>query len=253
MLYASTDRAWERFGKADPYFGVLVEPKYKASALTNEARDDFFRSGDEYVERMMKRIDRLFGHECAFNRALDFGCGVGRLILPLARHAKEVIGVDISDSMLEEARRNCQRHNRTNISLVKSDNHLSLLSGRFDLIHSYIVLQHIPVRRGYRLIENLLARLEEGGIGVLHVTYAKAGFMRKWVSRIKKHVPLANNIVNLMRGRRFFAPQMQMNNYDLNRLCWLMQTDNFGEFYAEYTDHGGNWGVILYFQRRGNF
>jgi SAM-dependent methyltransferase len=249
MFFASTDRAWEQFGRDDPYFGVLVESKYKAASITQEARRDFFRSGTEHVERIMQRLRQHLGHPCRFQRALDFGCGVGRLTIPLAQYADAVVGMDVSDAMLSEARNNCRRYSQQNITFEKSDDELNLLTEKFDFVHSYIVLQHIPVKRGYRIISNLLSQLEVGGVGVLHVTYAKDCLQRIWLSRVRKYVPLFNNAVNLLRGRNFFAPLMQMNDYDLKRVFRIMQTHRVGDFHAEYTDHGGHLGLVLYFKK----
>jgi 2-polyprenyl-3-methyl-5-hydroxy-6-metoxy-1,4-benzoquinol methylase len=249
MFAASTDRAWEQIGKTDPYFGVLVERKYRSSALTAESRDDFFRSGEEHVERMMDRIGRYFDHSCRFQRALDFGCGVGRLVIPLARWTEEAVGIDISESMLCEAKENCRRHHQTNVTLLKCDDRLSSLNGEFDLIHSHIVLQHIPARRGYRIVANLLTHLQAGGVGVIHVTYGKDCLRRKWITWIRKYVPGAVHVVNVIKRRPFFAPAMQMNDYDLNRLLRVLQANHVQDIHAEFTDHGGHIGLILYFQR----
>ena len=82
---------------------------------------------------------------------LDFGCGTGRLVIPLAEIADYVLGLDVSESMLWEARKNCKAHALNNVQLLKSDDTLSCLDGCFDFIHSFIVFQHIPVKRGIRI------------------------------------------------------------------------------------------------------
>ena len=56
--------------------------------------------------------------------------------------------MDVSPSMLAEARRNCEAHGVANVSLVPVRRQLSGAEGEFDLVHSYIVLQHIEIRRG---------------------------------------------------------------------------------------------------------
>ena len=40
------------------------------------------------------------------DRAIDFGCGTGPYLPLLARHAREVTGIDIAPGMIDEARRN---------------------------------------------------------------------------------------------------------------------------------------------------
>ena len=56
---------------------------------------------------------------------------------------------------------------------MESDDDLSKVTGTFDLIHSFIVLQHIATSRGEKIFRRMLSLLNEGGIGFLHFTYAK--------------------------------------------------------------------------------
>ena len=59
--------------------------------------------------------------------------------------AERVVGVDVSPSMLAEARRNCDARGARNVELLAADR-LGTLAPEFDLVHSFIVLQHIPPR-----------------------------------------------------------------------------------------------------------
>ena len=152
----STDSEWQKLGKENPYFAVVTEDKYQKDALTSSRREEFFESGQEFVSNVVQTIRTRLDPSPKFARALDFGCGVGRLLIPFARISDEAVGVDVSEGMLAEARKNCEDRSVTNVSLVKSDDELSLVSGKFDLIHSYIVFQHIPVHRGERIFLQLL-------------------------------------------------------------------------------------------------
>jgi len=44
-------------------------------------------------------------------------------------------------------------------------------------------------------------------------------------------------------------PEMQMNPYNVNELLFLIQRSGVKQYYAEFTDHGGELGIVLYFQR----
>ncbi|MBU2720898.1 class I SAM-dependent methyltransferase, partial [Acidithiobacillus ferridurans] len=65
-----------------------------------------------------------------------------------------------------------------------------------------------------------------------------------------RHVPGGGNLLNLSKGRKFSAPRMQMVTYDLNVLCALLQKAGITNFFTTFENHGGNLGVMLYFQRR---
>jgi len=39
-----------------------------------------------------------------------------------------------------------------------------------------------------------------------------------------------------------------MNPYNINEILWLMQHRGVTRFYTEFTDHGGELGLFLFFQ-----
>ncbi len=151
--------------------------------------------------------------------------------------------------MLYEAQKNCDLYLKKNVVLMKSDDNLLVLKGKYYFIHSFIVFQHIPTKRGERIFQSLAARLEDDGVCVIHITYAKDYKSNNLVSLIKNYVPLAKNFINIFKGRDFLYPQMQMNTYDLNRILLIMQKVGIREFYTEYTNHGGELGIVLFFKK----
>jgi len=75
--------------------------------------------------------------------ALDFGCGVGRLIRALSGRFNECIGVDISERMLEHARRlNADRPSCRFLVNRRSDLR-PFADDTFDLVLFFVVLQHV--------------------------------------------------------------------------------------------------------------
>ena len=75
---------------------------------------------------------------------LDFGGGTGLLSLPLAKQAKSVTLVDISEKMLEQARLKAERQDIKNIQFLEQDLLEKPLKQEFDLIVVCRVLHHMP-------------------------------------------------------------------------------------------------------------
>ena len=75
---------------------------------------------------------------------LDFGGGTGLLALPLAKQAKSVTLVDISEKMLEQARLNADQQDIKNIQFLEQDLLANPLEQQFDLIVVSRVLHHMP-------------------------------------------------------------------------------------------------------------
>jgi SAM-dependent methyltransferase len=102
-------------------------------------------------------------------RALDFGCGVGRLTQALAGKFSECDGVDIAPSMIARANELNRFGNRCRYH-VNDRNDLALFGDDvFDLIYSDIVLQHIPPEFGAAYIRDFTGVLAPGGVLVFQI------------------------------------------------------------------------------------
>ena len=98
----STDDEWEKWGKKDPYFGVLTDERFRRQNLTDEAKIYFFESGRSHIRHIFKVCRRHLDKNFNPKNVLDFGCGTGRLVIPFAEIAEHVVDIDVSDSMFSE-------------------------------------------------------------------------------------------------------------------------------------------------------
>ena len=85
-----------------------------------------------------KQLDLLSDKEI-----LDFGGGTGLLALPLAKQAKSVTLVEISEKMLEQARLKAEQQAIKNIQFLEQDLLQNPLKQEFDLIVVSRVLHHM--------------------------------------------------------------------------------------------------------------
>jgi cyclopropane fatty-acyl-phospholipid synthase-like methyltransferase len=115
-------------------------------------------------------------------RVLEIGCGVGRLVRPLAGRVARVVGVDLSEAMLARARDHCE--GLPNVELVRTDGGLdSFPDAAFDFVFSYIVFQHLP-RKAYaeRYFRDAFRVLVAGGIFRVQVDGRSRQFFRRWIA-----------------------------------------------------------------------
>ena len=247
MPLNNSDSDWEAFGKRDPYFAVLTAPEFHGT-LTGSAREKFFASGEEHIATVFSIIRHRLDASFAPDTALDFGCGVGRLLIPLASRCREVTGVDVSRSMLAEALHNCSEAGLGNVTLVEGDDSLARVKGSFDFVHTYIVLQHIPVERGEQLVRRLASLIGPGGVGMFQVPYSTG--RQSLVSRAlywsRMNVPGAKTLLNLAKRRTADAPVMQMNAYSITRLLDILRDAGCKEAHVRYSDHDGARGALLF-------
>lgn len=127
---------------------------------------------------------------------------------------------------------------------------MSQVTGSFDLVHSCIVLQHIPVARGERIIGRLVELLAPGGVAALHVPYApSASPLRRAATWVRRTVPGVHGVLNRLRGAPWGRPPMQMNVYDLGRLYHLFQASGIVQIHTRFVQDGEYQGVMLYAQQ----
>jgi len=76
-------------------------------------------------------------------RVLDVAAGTGHLSRAIAPSVKEVVAIDMTPEMLEEARKESEKHGLKNIVLTQGDaKHLPYQDGSFDMVVSRLSLHH---------------------------------------------------------------------------------------------------------------
>jgi SAM-dependent methyltransferase len=246
-----SDKEWEKWGQNDPYYGVITLDKFHKKNLSENSIKDFFKSGADHIQFVIRTIQTFIDTYYSPTRALDFGCGVGRCLLSLASICDSVIGVDVSPAMLREAMRNCSEHSITNVELFESDDNLSKLNGTFDLIHSAIVFQHIPPKRGEFIFSRLLEFLTDGGVASIQFLYdRKISALVKILGRLRRRIPLFHNFVNLLYGHHWSDPLMEKNVYNLNRLLAILHKNGCDNVHLSLFGKHELFSVMIFAQKK---
>jgi len=234
--------------------GVLsVGPNHKAPRLGGEASEEFFANGERQVAKLARDVQALTGFTFESQRALDFGCGVGRLALPLAGRCEHVYGLDISQPALEAADKRAKRLHVNNVEWLDASR-LGELSGRYDLVQSLLVFQHIPSREGERILDTIVRGLRPGGVGAIQFTLRPsrpvAGFFHSLkTARSSTLNPFSSRSVALNPFSSY--PYMLIHSYSLNRICKLLaDADAFHSHVRWHPPAGAHDVVTVIFQKR---
>ncbi len=171
MKLWQTRRHWEKFARTDPLWAVLTAPD---KAGNRWQVDEFFATGRRETDAALAHV---FAHCPALRRghALDFGCGVGRLTQGLAAHFDHVTGIDISNRMLEHARRHNRHGGRVTYLHNDRPDLACFADNTFDFVLSLITLQHVEPQFARRYIAEFARILAPGGAALFQVPERTAG------------------------------------------------------------------------------
>lgn len=236
-----------------PYWAVVTWDKFKGPNQSPETLIEFFATGENHIAGIFKIIENI-RPAFAPQTALDFGCGVGRLLIPLAARGSKVTGVDVSKKMLSLSRENLESRGLAAEGLVTTLDALPR-DARYDLVHSFIVLQHIPVCQAVPIFEDLLSRVSEHGLAVLHLTYlssknpqrAVSNFVRDWCKGLVLRSRWLTRLFVKVRGKAP-NPPMLMENFPLNSVFGLLHAGGFNNLHIRPSYHGMN-GLVIFAQR----
>ena len=156
---------WDRHAASDPLWAVLAFPDKSGGRWTLQ---EFMKTGEREIALLFHRVRELQLRLPA-RRALDFGCGVGRLTQALARRHERVIGADISPVMIDLARRLNRYSDRVEYLCTAEAGVETLPSASFDCIYSNIVLQHIAPSISVQYLGEFFRLLAPGGLLVFQL------------------------------------------------------------------------------------
>ncbi len=114
------------------------------------------------------------------NRVLEIGSGIGRMTEFFPKQFKSVQGVDLSEVMLESAKKRLVHLPEVELKLCDGRT-LDFPDNNFDLAFSYQTLQHVPTKD--LLIQNIKEvhrTLKPGGIAKLHLRTGRGPYKWNW-------------------------------------------------------------------------
>jgi len=138
-VVATMRRDWNQRAVEDASF-------YVAFYQRGQPEEAFRESAQEVVQELIPEIGRLSQElpEGTFIRALEIGCGPGRLMLPMSRHVDEIHGVDISEEMISLASKRLLDVPNAHVQVNSGFDLSSFPNDHFSFVYSYVVFQHIP-------------------------------------------------------------------------------------------------------------
>lgn len=166
MRLDELQKSWEDFGTDNPLWAVHT-------GAEEWSEEDFFQTGRLEIEAIFAMLAEL-GADPPHGRALDFGCGTGRLSLPLSTIFDAVDGIDISAPMVKRAEAYSESTEGVDPSKVHFHVNvapdLTLFEDRtFDFVLSLIVLQHMKPEYSRDYITEFCRLVKPGGTLVFQI------------------------------------------------------------------------------------
>ncbi|MCC7176422.1 MAG: class I SAM-dependent methyltransferase [Bryobacterales bacterium] len=131
---------WDRRAREDARYYVAFGRREQEEAEFQATAADVVRGFDRELRRLGRPV------EIARLRALEIGCGPGRLMLPMSRRFAELHGVDVSEEMIRLASQRLREAPNAHPAVNSGADLGAYGGGSFDFVYSYAVFQHIPSR-----------------------------------------------------------------------------------------------------------
>jgi ubiquinone/menaquinone biosynthesis C-methylase UbiE len=173
---------WNELAQLDPHWAILTAPGKRFGRWDS---DEFFATGTAEATAFIVRVEEL-GLPKERGRALDFGCGLGRMTRALTAHFDVCLGIDISEEMVRGAREANADVTGVSFEVNKATDLSRFEDASFDLVYSMIVLQHVPDRDAIESYVREFCRvLRPGGLAVFQLpSHIPAIFRLQWRRRL---------------------------------------------------------------------
>jgi SAM-dependent methyltransferase len=130
---------WNERAKEDAHY-------YVAFGRRGQDEQEFYATAEEVVKGLVRELKRLGPGRVRARRALEIGCGPGRLLRPMSRYFGEIHGVDVSDEMIRLGSERLRDIPHAHAHATSGTDLAAFADESFDFVYSYAVFQHIPNR-----------------------------------------------------------------------------------------------------------
>ena len=181
---AKIKSAWEHLGNEKAHWSVLASDAFLPTSLYGSI-DTFWASGELDVSQAIRALSQFGSSHLEQKVCVEYGCGVGRLTVNLAKSFKFVHAYDISHNHLAHARARASEVGAANIEFHECSDDFRVAMAPCDFFYSIIVLQHNPPPVILELIRIALKALKPGGIAMFQVPTYILGYrfrLSEWLA-----------------------------------------------------------------------
>jgi len=198
------------------------------------------------MKRQLKHLEEK-GVELNLGRALDFGCGISRLIQGMAPFFESVAGVDIAPSMIDLANENNKFPDKCTYFLNEKATLSIFGDDSFDFVTSFIVLQHMQPDFAKSYILEFYRVLKPGGVMLFQVPAIPPDKHRRQYERSK--LWYQKLLIKLINFRN--EPVMEMHWIPKDEVVALVESPGMRiEYFRKDNNVGGEWVSYTYCIRK---
>jgi SAM-dependent methyltransferase len=155
---------WNQRAREDAHY-------YVAFGRRDQDDNEFLCTAADVIRDLEGELKRLpVGIPVEARRALEIGCGPGRLMRPMSRHFGEIHGVDVSDEMIAQAKLKLRGIPHAYAHHASGSDLALFPDDYFDFVYSYAVFQHIPSAEVvFSYLRETMRVLKPGGFARLQI------------------------------------------------------------------------------------
>lgn len=177
---------------------------YNLALIYNEIApyyDIFYTKNTEEIIQIIKKFCK------GKKRILDLGCGNGRISIPLAKHGFNVFGLDISNKMIEEAKKRAKKVNLKIKFKVGNMRDIPFRDMFFDVVICLqsTIMNLLSKDEQIKTVNEIKRVLRDDGLLILET--------EDW-EKIKNQLNKKMNNINVrkIKGRRNYLLEFKINN-----------------------------------------
>jgi len=210
---------WKKWGQTDPLMGVATRTGRDKHGRNPWTPEEFYELGRSDWSDFFERWKR---HGVDTTSSLEIGCGAGRFTAQIAKSFGAVFALDVSEGMIEYARRNIDANSVT--FLLGDGIHIPLADVSTTAVFSAHVFQHFDSLSHTSAYFREVARvLVPGGTMIIHLPIhhwpampglftavyrirKRIGDIRAWAKRLLMRAGLSYH--HFMRGLSYPIPYL---------------------------------------------
>lgn len=115
--------------------------RYWIATESFETEEVFAQSGENTAQALFQTLGDVYQPSW---KVLDIGCGIGRVLKPLAKHFHTLVGVDVSSTMIAQSKAWLSEYPHVTTFETSGVDLRDFNDQSFNLVYSYVAFQHMP-------------------------------------------------------------------------------------------------------------